>query len=684
MLRLSDTPDKIPQVGPVVVRKLHSLGINSIRDLLFYFPFRYDEYLQDAQLGTLEEGSKVSIVGKLQSIENIFTRSKRKFTKALFYTNNSLVSVVWFNQPYLTKSLHAGEAYRLTGKVGNFGGVPTLVSPERIRASESEMSSTTPASSEIKKGEPIGVYSETAGLASRKIRDMITYVWKNVETFPEEYLPGSIMRNRELVSLKEAMRMMHFPRSLNEPEKARARFGYEEMYFSQLRSVMLRHRWQNNTLVFRLSIDAYKKEIDELIHSLPFVLTGGQQQAVQEILQNMAAPIPMNRLLEGDVGSGKTVVAAIAMYAAYLNGYKSLLMAPTQILATQHFLTVQRVLEPLGVGVTLVVSGNKKERAAGDIYIGTQALLHQKELLDKVALTIIDEQHRFGVEQRASLRSKHGMTHVLSMTATPIPRTLALTLYGDLDLSLINEMPAGRKPIKTRVVTGNKREEANEWIRKFIKETGEQVFIVCPFVEPSESSTSIKSAVSEYDRLRTKVFPDLTIGLLHGKLKSAEKDTILADFRVRKYQILVCTPVVEVGIDIPNASIIVIESAERFGLAQLHQFRGRVGRGGQQAFCLLFTSEEQQGDLRRLQALEETESGIDLAELDLQYRGSGNIFGFAQSGRSFFKYADLFNILSIQQAKEDAQETLKESPDLYLYPALKERISQDTEGIEAN
>ncbi len=701
MLQLSAPLSKIPGVGPAYISRLESLGLFTVHDLLLYFPFRYDDFSIVVDSSTVRINTSVTITARLLTIENIYTRNGKKLTKALFQDESGIVPVMWFNQPYLVKSLKPGLLLRLTGKVQEFSRVETLMSPkwERVseqsspasRAPETSITTDVPIEKSLHAGRLVPIYSETVGLSSRWLREKVAYIIENLGEFPAEYIPDGLLRKNSLLPLDKAITSIHFPESFEIAEQARHRFAYDEILFAQLRSQLQRLQWRSKKLAFRLDFTDFAEKIDQVCAGLPFSLTCAQERVVQEIMHDLQKNEPMNRLVEGDVGSGKTVVAALAMYAVFLSGHKSVLMAPTQILATQHYETISRILGAYGVSVSLLVGGKKivdselrSNFLKSDIIVGTHALLHGDLAFESVALTVVDEQHRFGVAQRAFLRSRHGLTHILSMTATPIPRTLALTLYGDLDLSVIDEMPAGRRPIKTWVVPLHKREGAYSWIRKHIQKTGEQVFVVCPFIEPSESSDTVKAAVEEFKRLKTVVFSDLKIGLLHGGMKGSEKDVILQDFRDKKMEILVCTPVVEVGIDIPNASIILIESSERFGLAQLHQLRGRVGRGGQQAFCLLFTSEEKQEESRRLKALENSNSGLELAEIDLQYRGAGNIFGVQQSGKILFKYADFFDTGFISGVKQDAAGLLEADSGLQRNPGLLAKVLVDGERIEAN
>jgi ATP-dependent DNA helicase RecG len=410
-----------------------------------------------------------------------------------------------------------------------------------------------------------------------------------------------------------------------------------------------------------------------LIKKLPFDLTGAQKRSVEEILNDLTAQKPMNRLLEGEVGSGKTVVGAIAMYVAHLNGFQSAFMAPTEILAQQHFKTISELLSPFKVKVELVTGTTKKPSNDFNVLIGTHALVYKKVKFKKLGLVIVDEQQRFGVEQRSMIKEKGKNVHLLTMTATPIPRTVALTIYGDLDLSILDQMPVGRKIVKTWLVPPEKRTGAYDWIKKQIMENKTQVFIVCPFIEESETMVTVKAATKEFERLKNEVFPDLKLGLLHGKLKVKEKTEILKVFRDKKIDILVSTPVVEVGIDIPNATVMLIEEADRFGLAQLHQLRGRVGRSDKQSYCLLFTSSKNEITIERLKAMETLYSGAELAELDLKLRGPGQIFGTSQHGRQVLKVASFSDFALIEKTKREATKVFAK---IDKYPQLLKKTQQ--------
>jgi ATP-dependent DNA helicase RecG len=447
--------------------------------------------------------------------------------------------------------------------------------------------------------------------------------------------------------------------------------SFDELFLLQLTAMERKLNWNKNLISNAFEVEKFRSKIDEFLAKLPFTLTGAQKRVIEEIFRDLAKTKPMNRLFEGDVGSGKTVVSAIAMFLSYLNGFQSVLMAPTEILAEQHYKTISQLLESFRIKVGFA-TGNKKIKINDfDVLVGTHAVLSERINFDKLGLVVIDEQQRFGVEQRALIRSKGKNPHLLTMTATPIPRTIALTLYGDLDLSILDEMPHGRKIIKTWLVPPEKRTNAYSWIEKQIKETKSQVFIVCPFIEESETMQTVKAASKEFENLQKNVFKNLKLGLLHGKMKSKEKEEVLGKFRDGKIDILVATPVVEVGIDIPNATIIVIEASERFGLAQLHQLRGRVGRGDKQSYCLLFTDSKSPQTIERLKAMEKHNIGAELAELDLRLRGPGEIYGTQQHGRKMLKIASFSDFDLIQKVRKEAEEIF---PNLKSYPRLSEKL----------
>lgn len=654
--------------------RLEKLGINTFEDLLFHLPARYEDYSMVSKIAQIQPGETVTIQGQILEMKSNYLRGARIRTmqRATVNDGTGTIELTWFNQPFLVKNIPTNATISASGKADLFGRKLMISSPEYeiLQSDDSQPLHTARL---------IPVYPETKGVSSKWLRRQINMLIDEHLSEIADYLPEEVITSHRFMDLQEAIREVHFPRSIDTATQAKERLAFDELFLMQLAAQKRRTDWKQKQTGHAFAIDKHSKEINSFISSLPFQLTTAQERAVTDILKDLAVDKPMNRLLQGDVGSGKTIVAAIAMYAAHLNGYQSVLMAPTEILATQHYLSIAKLLEGLEVNVQLVTGSNKLKVKTDDkpfdILIGTHAVLSEKVKFKKLGLIIIDEQQRFGVEQRGIIRQKGDNPHLLTMTATPIPRTVALTMYGDLDLSYLNEMPHGRKKIKTWLVPPEKRDGAYDWIRKQIKETDSQIFIICPFIEVSESQMTIKAASKEYERLKTDVFPDLKLGLLHGKLKSKEKDEVLKEFKERAFDILVATPVVEVGIDIPNATVIMIEAAERFGLAQLHQLRGRVGRGDKQSYCLLFTDSQQAQNSQRLKGMETLYSGAELAELDLKLRGPGNLYGTAQHGIPALKVASFSDTDMIQRAKHIADEIF---PKLSLYKSLEEKVTAVT------
>lgn len=620
-MNLSNNITVVPGVGSIMAAKLAKLEIHTVFDLLHHLPFRYEDRRIITSVKDVRPGNLITLVGTISEIKNEYTKSGKIIQKGELADETGKIMVTWFNQRYLPRTIIKGSQVSLYGKADWFGKKLAMISPE-INDPDTA-------------GKIIPVYPETAGLTSKWLRSKIKNVLDN-NTF-DDYLPTDLNLPEFNLSLKR----IHFPDGLD-IETFRKRLAFDELLKLEAIAVVRKHDWQNRGVAHKLQIN--KLQINKFIESLPYKLTNSQKIAINEILTDLEKPVAMNRLLEGDVGSGKTVVAAIACLVAYQNGFSSLFMAPTQILAQQHFDTLSKLLNPFNVKVGLATSQAKID---GDVIVGTQALLNSEH--KNIGLIVIDEQHRFGVAQRTLLQHKGGTPHVLTMTATPIPRTLALVLYGDLDLSVLNEMPAGRKIVKTWIVPENKRLAAIEWIKK----QNTQVFWVCSLIEESESLGAIKAVNIEFESLK-KSFSDLKLGLLHGRMKAAEKNKVIEDFRNQKIDVLVATPVVEVGMDIPNASIMVIEDAHRFGLAALHQLRGRVGRAGQQAYCLLFS----QQDTQRLKAMELHHNGVVLSEIDFKIRGGGNIYGTDQHGRSQLKTATYNDFEMLPKVRE----TLKKYP----------------------
>ena len=654
---------ELPRVGPIFARKFEKLGVRTIEDLFYHVPSHYLDYSLVTTINRLHPDETATIHAKVVYITNVFSKRGIRMQIGSVEDATGKIMVVWFNQPFLIRTLYPGRTVSISGKVGFFNRKLCMSSPDYEILGGIEKPT-------VHTGRLVPVYPETSGFSSKWIRTLMLGAYQSMGKIGE-FLPDYIVKASDLATMDDAVRSVHFPKNLKEAEKGRERLAFNELLNLELTSLHRKINWKKNKVANKIKIN--QPEVDKFINSLPFKLTGSQTTAVEEILSDLIKNYPMNRLLEGDVGSGKTVVAAAAAFAVFLNGYQTIVMAPTQILATQHYETFKKLLTPFGVRVSLTTSDVKKsELGRNDVFIGTHALLNGKINFDKVGLVVIDEQHRFGVEQRKHLIKKSGTPHVLTMTATPIPRTIALTSYGDLDLSVLTEMPLGRLKVTTWVVPESKREGAYGWIKSQISKRKTQIFIVCPLIEDSETETlaDVKSVTSEFEKLK-KIFTGYKLGLLHGRLKPAEKTRILNDFRSHKIDILVTTPVVEVGIDIPNATVMVIEASERFGLAQLHQLRGRVGRGSEKSYCLLFANIKYS---KRLRAMEKMHSGFELAELDLELRGPGEIFGTAQSGFPELKVASWNNYPLIKKAKDVADDIVKNPQK---YPDIKNVIDPE-------
>jgi len=670
---LNTPASELHLVGPAFVKRIKKLEIETVRDLIAYFPFRYDDYSLVSAISRVQPGETLTIRGQLLSIKNEYTRLGKKIQKAEIADNSGKMEITWFNQPFLVKTLKTGEWYQFSGKADWFGRKIVLISPENEKIPHT----TYHIPHTLHTGRLVPVYSETYGVSSKWLRARIAFVLPLIKEQLKEFLPFSILVKEKLLPYKEAIWKIHFPENRLAAQKARERLAFDELFLIQLAGLLRKSVWQTKALSRKLTID--QEKIDHFTANLPFELTEAQQRCLGEILRDLAESLPMNRLLQGDVGSGKTVVAAAAMYATYLNGLQSVLMAPTEILAQQHYQTINALLKRYGVKIALQTSTTKQcsneTMRQYNIFIGTHALIQKNVNFQNLGLVVIDEQHRFGVEQRTELVKKATTPHILTMTATPIPRTIALTLYGDLDLSVIDQAPKGRQKVKTWVVPPSKREAAYDWIRKHVKGTDEQAFIICPLIEESETLQSIKAATVEFNKLANNIFPDLRIGLLHGRLKSQEKEKIINEFRAGKLDILVSTPVVEVGIDIPRATIMMIEGADRFGLAQLHQLRGRVGRGERQSFCLLFSENKNIRSAKRLKAMEKLEIGVELAELDLKMRGPGEIYGVRQHGFPSLRLASLSDLSLIERAREAAKSIIDKIDE---FSPLQEQLKKYT------
>lgn len=665
MYTLTDSAGSIPSVGPKYKELLRSLNITTIEDLIYHFPFRYDDFSTKKNISDVLKDETVSIEAILGPVENIFTKYRKRLTKTKLVDPTGSIEVIWFNQHYIKKVLIPGRTYNFSGKIGSFNNKNCLISPNFEIVEEGK--------SNLNTGRLVPVYPETAGVSSKWLRSKIHYALGRLDI--EEFLPKEILDEKKFGDIRTSFNHIHFPKDVEEADKAKKRFQFEELFMELLTVEKRKRDWKENLKGIRFEMDKKKEEqIKSFISKLPFELTDSQKDAIDEISKDLDLPHPMNRLLEGDVGTGKTMVAILASYIVFLSGYKSLYMAPTEILAKQHYTTFQNFLTPFGIKIGLRTGSTKENHEDFDILIGTHSLLFSEENYSKIGLVIIDEQHRFGVEQRGKIMSLgrgEYTPHLLSMTATPIPRTLALTLYGDLSISLLKGHPNKERKITTKVVIEKGRQQTYEIIR----DKKEQTFIVCPLIETSESIgfENVKAAEKEYEELQKGVFKDIPMGLLHGRIKPKEKEEIVNKFRSGEIRILVSTPVIEVGIDVPEATIMVIESAERYGLASLHQLRGRVGRGSKEGFCFVFMSNNYKSSYLRLKNLETIDNGTELADLDMKMRGQGDIFGTMQHGTKRLRIADLFDIEMLNDAKKYASEYFDK---LNVYTALRERLTK--------
>lgn len=713
MISVETKIEEISKIGPAYQKRLKKLGIKTIQDLLFYFPQRYEDFSDVIEITKAKKklGENICVQGRITEIEN--THSFKKFmeiTEATVEDESGSIKVIWFNQPYLTKSLKEDDFVCLAGKIslGKTGLYLNNPIQERING-DTENSDLTHT------GRIIPIYSETRGITSRWLRYVIKPLLLMLRNQIPETLPEEIIKKHKFLNIKEAIWQVHFPDSFEFADAAKARFSFEELFLIQLSVLKEKQKiLLKKAPACPMDIELMKK----FTESLSFTLTDSQKKCGFQILKDLEKPSPMSRLLEGDVGSGKTVVATMGALNTIKCGYQVAFMAPTEILAKQHFKSISKLLENFDVTIGLMTSKNyrlskgkevleiSRQSLLGDLengqinlLIGTHSLIQKTVVFKNLGFAIVDEQHRFGVEQRAKLFDGKKLTpHLLSMTATPIPRTLALTIYGDLDLSLISEMPKNRKPIKTVIVEPTQRKEAYAFIEKEVK-NGKGVFVICPKIDskktketdlcavPSVGSftpqnynfnsiliNEVKAVKEEYERLSKEIFPDLRITMLYGKMKAEEKEKIMLDFQKGEIDILVSTSVVEVGVDVPRATIMMIEGAERFGLAQLHQFRGRVGRSDAQSYCFLFTTSPDQLNRKRLKALVDSSNGFELAEKDLEIRGPGQLYGAQQWGIPDFAMEGLFNIFLVEKTRNSAKEILEKDPKLDNYPVLKERL----------
>ncbi|MFH0819064.1 MAG: ATP-dependent DNA helicase RecG [Patescibacteria group bacterium] len=648
------------RVGRMLDKRLRKLDLATTLDLVFYFPHRYEDFSEICDIENLIPGQQTTVRGQIELIKARRSWKRRMtLTEAVIRDQTGSIKAIWFNQPFTAKVLKAGDEIFLSGKTvaNQYGCHFNNPIYEKVKIETAHTARIVP------------IYSLTEGITQKQVSFLMSQITPST-SLVIDWLPNDIISQYKLLPLSKALKQIHFPDSWASLEQAKRRLGFDELL-----TIILYNLKNKRDLNERQAINVPFSELKmrEFVQKLPFQLTVAQKKCAWQIIKDMAGIKPMNRLLEGDVGSGKTIVAAIAMYNASLSGYESLLMAPTEILATQHYENLKKLFG--AENVALVTRHHKKISSDRKIIVGTHALIQQKIKFNNLALAVVDEQHRFGVAQRKALQDKsgdpHTTLHLLSMTATPIPRTLALAVYGDLGLSIINEMPKGRKKIITRLVNESKRADAYNFIKKKIA-SGEQVFVICPLVNESDK-LGVKSVEQEYERLKQEIFSEYKIAKLHGKLKPRDKELIMENFQNKKIDILVATSVVEVGVDIKNATIMMIEDADRFGLAQLHQFRGRVGRGDRQSYCLLFTSSKTANTIKRLNALVKSNDGFKLAEYDLNLRGPGDVYGKEQSGFiSTLKVANLADHKLISSAKQAAEEIID---DISKFPLVQIKLN---------
>ncbi len=744
MLILETPLEEIALIQKRFLPKLKRLGLKTVKDLLWHFPTRYEDWSEISPISELKPGDEKTIQGEVISINLVRTPRRRMFVvEALISDSSGSIAAVWFNQPYIKRSLPQGKLASFSGKATLYKGKLVLQNPayELIRNSKIETRNSTRHTGRI-----VPIYRETKGLTSKGIRHFIDLVFGRVELI-QEFVPPKILEELNLPEINQALRQIHFPEKRREATQAKKSFAFRDLFLLQLKNLEQREtlkRQRAYPIKFNIgtsddqparqrprpqavaggSINVNNRvigspNIKALLSTLPFELTPSQKKSLWEILQDTSRPHPMNRLLQGDVGSGKTIVAGIAAIMAVRQPYdlQVAFMAPTEILARQHYQTLTKFFKEFTGGIGLLLSkearifygegleksvkkpGFIKETAAGKIkiVIGTHALIQKTVDFNQLGLVVVDEQHRFGVRQRAELlgRGQKLVPHFLSMSATPIPRTLMMTVFGNLDLSLISELPRGRKPVITRIVEPVNREKAYAFIRGEVRK-GKQVFVVCPRIAAPENGgeprpegfgagtlnpkeklqLEVKNVEAEYEKLANKVFPDLRVAMLHGKMRSEEKKKIMTDFAGGESDILVSTSVIEVGVDVPNATIMMIEGAERFGLAQLYQFRGRVGRGEKQSFCFLFTESSSRTTQARLKALLTAKNGFELAEKDLRIRGPGEFLGESQTGLPDIAMNAFQSPELLKAARAAAEQIIQEDPELEKYPLLRTRLQE--------
>ncbi|MYE53686.1 MAG: ATP-dependent DNA helicase RecG [Chloroflexi bacterium] len=679
-VKLSDDVSRLGSVNSRTKSRLNGLGINTVEDLIHHFPHRHDDFTDVRTIAQVVPGETQTVKATIWEVSET-GRGRMKNAQAILGDETGNIRVIWFNQGYLVRTLKPGTSIVISGEAKVYRGRVVFQSPEYdfVDSRDEQMHA----------GRLVPIYPLTEGLYQRTVRRAVKQALDAAARQIKEYMPRHTLRLYDLPNLQDAIWQLHYPDSSEQVESARRRIAFDELLMLQLLVARRRIEWQSSGGAVQLNSE--DGALDAFIDSLPYSLTSAQTRSLDEILADMRREIPMSRLLQGDVGSGKTVVATAALLTAVTNGYQGALMAPTEILSEQHFSSVAKMLSaddsaalspayftamPLEHAKPVkacLLTGSLSKRAKDemhgriadgevDIVIGTQALIQESVDIPRLALVVVDEQHRFGVMQRMNLRHRGGTPHMLAMSATPIPRSVRLTMLGDLELSTIDEMPPGRQEIRTRWVPPNQRDNAYAIVRHEVK-AGRQAFIICPLIEESEAIQA-RAATEEFERLSRLVFPDMRVGLLHGRLSHDEREDVMRGFHLGEIDILVATSVIEVGIDIPNATVMLIDGADRFGLAQLHQFRGRVGRGEHASQCLLLSDSPGMAAHERIRILERTMDGFEIAEEDLRIRGAGEYMGTRQSGLNDLKVARLTDLDIMRMARQEAKRLLDADPEL--------------------
>ncbi|BET14400.1 ATP-dependent DNA helicase RecG [Fusobacterium vincentii] len=677
--KLEDIP--IKYITAKQLSNLKSLGINTIYDLIYYFPRAYDDRTNIKKIGELKFNEYVVLKATVMSVVNLTVRSGKKIVKAMVTDGTGIMEILWFGMPYIKKSLKIGEEYLFIGQTKK-SAIFQLINPEYKLFSGQQ---------KVSENEILPIYSSNKNITQNSLRKLVEKFLVNFLNYFEENIPKKLIKEYRIMERKSAIKNIHYPISMKEIEEAKRRFAIEELLILELGILKNRFIIENSNSK-NYKVEGKKEKVREFLSQLTFNLTNAQKRVIKEIYDEISNGKIVNRLIQGDVGSGKTVVAMVMLIYMAENGYQGALMAPTEILANQHYLGIKERLEKIGLRVELLTSsikGKKKNEilegmANGkiDIVIGTHSLIEDDVIFKKLGLIVIDEQHRFGVNQRNKLREKGFLGNLLVMSATPIPRSLALSIYGDLDLSIIDELPPGRTPIKTKWIASDEDlEKMYNFIYKKVNE-GNQAYFVAPLIE-----TSDKMALKSVDKVSEEIerkFSNKKIGIIHGKMKAKEKDDVMLKFKNKEYDILIATTVIEVGIDVPASTIMTIYNAERFGLSALHQLRGRVGRGSKQSYCFLISNSITENSKQRLSIMEETEDGFRIAEEDLKLRNSGEIFGLRQSGFSDLKFIDIiYDVKTIKLVRDECIKYLKEHKGEIENVYLKYDIEQKFSDIQA-